>query len=123
MGVRTLGLKRKGENPLWRVCLKGREERGRGLYVTFKNKNFITLEGVPNKSRQNHATLSLLSQKGILWMTLGLKFLQQELLQVYAECQCIKLLIKSWVSFQMMEQGEEMLFFGAGGRREVSVGV
>lgn len=56
-------------------------------------------------------------------MTLGLKFLRQELLQVYAECRCIKLLIKSWVSFQMMEQGEEMLFFGVGGRREVCVGV
>lgn len=56
-------------------------------------------------------------------MTLGLKFLWQELLHVYAECRCIKLLIKSWVSFQMMKQREEILFFEVGGKVEASVGI
>ena len=93
------------------------------MSVTFKNKNFITLEDVPKKSCQSNEMLSLLSQKGVLWMTFRLKFLWHELLQVHAECQCIKLLIKSWVSFQMTEQREEMLFFGGGGRGEVCVGV
>lgn len=102
LGVRTCGLKRKEENPVWRLWREGRRE-AEGFTWHLKTR----MEGVPNKSCQNNEILSLLSQKGVLQITLGLKFLWQELLQVYVECQYIKLLIKTWVSFQMMERREE----------------
>lgn len=78
--VRTCGLKRK-EDILcaWR--------KGQRALRPFKNKNFTTWECVPNKSCQNNKMLSLLYQIGVVWITSGLKFLWQELLEVYAECQ------------------------------------